>query len=250
MSLCTIDWKSGVLEKCTSMHVLLPENGRPPYATFYLLHGMSDDYTIWLRQTRIEMYVREWPLMVVMPDGYRGFYTKNEDGPDYAKHFGEELIDFVEKNFQAKKSRSARCIGGLSMGGYGALRLAFGYPEKFCSANSHSGAVMHGAKEYVKPNEGEGRRIFGRKPAGSDHDLVRLARRAAAAGRLPKILIDCGTEDFLLDDNRLFHTQLQRARIPHEYAEFPGSHNWDYWDLHICEALVFHAKAMGLRRTR
>ena len=71
--------------------MLLPEKGRPPFATFYLLHGLSDDYTIWLRQTRIEMYVREWPLMVVMPDGYRGMYTKNEDGPDYAKHFGEDL---------------------------------------------------------------------------------------------------------------------------------------------------------------
>lgn len=250
MSLCTVDWKSSVIGKWTSMHVLLPEKGRPPFATFYLLHGMSDDYTIWLRQTRIEMYARELPLMIVMPDGYRGFYTTNEDGSDYAKHFGEEMVEFVERNFQARRSRAARCIGGLSMGGYGALRLALGYPEKFCSANSHSGAVMHGAKKYVRPNEGESRRIFGRRPAGSDHDLMRLARRAHASGRLPKMRIDCGTEDFLLEDNRLFHAQLQRARIPHGYEEFPGSHNWDYWDLHIREALAFHAEAMGLGSTR
>lgn len=248
MSLCTVNWRSKVLGKWTSMHVLLPEGGTPPFPTFYLLHGMSDDYTIWLRQTRIEMYAREWPLMVVMPDGHRGFYTRNENGPDYARHFGEELIEFVERNFQAKRSRSGRCIGGLSMGGYGALRLALGYPEKFGSVHSHSGAVLHGAKEYRKANEGEMRRVFGRRPAGSDHDLVRLARRAAAAGRLPKMRIDCGTEDFLLEDNRGFHAQLRKARIPHDYAEFPGSHNWDYWDLHVREALAFHAKALGLRR--
>ena len=248
MALCTVNWRNGVIGKCTSMHVLLPEKANPPFATFYLLHGMSDDYTIWLRQTRIEMYAKQWPLMVVMPDGHRGFYTKNEDGPDYARHFGEELIEFVEHNFQAKLGKSSRCIGGLSMGGYGALRLALGFPEKFRSVNSHSGAVLHGAKRFDGPNEGEMRRVFGRQPAGSQHDLLRLARKAASAGRLPKMLIDCGTEDFLLEDNRRFHAQLVRAGIPHEYVEFAGSHNWDYWDLHIREALAFHAKALGLKK--
>jgi S-formylglutathione hydrolase FrmB len=232
------------------MHVLLPDKGEPPFAAFYLLHGLSDDYTIWLRQTRIEMYAREWPFIVVMPDGYRSMYTRNEEGPDYAKHFAEELTGFVERNFPAAASRSARCIGGLSMGGYGALRLALGYPQKFGSAHSHSGALMHGAKRYTKPADGEMRRIFGRQPAGSDHDLLRLARRARAAGRLPKILVDCGTEDFLLEDNRRFHAELTRAGIPHMYKEFAGSHNWDYWDLHIREALAFHADALGLRKTQ
>ena len=136
-----VHWRSEVLAKQTTMQVILPSVGRPPYATLYLLHGLSDDSTTWLRRSRIEAYVRERPLLVVMPDGYRGFYTDNEQGPAYARHFGEEMLDFVERNFPARPARGARAIGGLSMGGYGALRLALGYPEKFCSANSHSGAL-------------------------------------------------------------------------------------------------------------
>jgi S-formylglutathione hydrolase FrmB len=243
------------------MQVILPSVGRPPYATFYLLHGLSDDSTIWLRRTRIEVYVRELPLIVVMPDGYRGFYTDNEQGPAYAQHFGEELLEFVERNFPARPVRGARAIGGLSMGGYGALRLALGYPEKFCSANSHSGALMRfnldlsprqARKDKIfkkQPPElfAEMRRIFGRRPMDSGHDLLTLIRRARRRHRrLPRLLIDCGTEDSLLEYSREFHEELQKLKVPHVYRESPGDHDWDYWDLHIRDALEFHARNLHL----
>ena len=137
-----VHWRSDVLGKQTTMQVILPTAGSAPYPTLYLLHGLSDDSTIWLRRSRIEAYVRELPLIVVMPDGYRGFYTDNDSGPAYARHFGEEIPGFIERTFPARAARGARAIGGLSMGGYGALRVALGYPERFCSVNSHSGAVM------------------------------------------------------------------------------------------------------------
>jgi S-formylglutathione hydrolase FrmB len=256
-----IHWRSDVLQKQTAMQVLLPRVGRPPFATFYLLHGLSDDSTAWLRLTRLDYYVQDLPLIVVMPDGYRGFYTDNEEGPAYAKHLGEELPAFVEKHFRAKAARGARAIGGLSMGGYGALRIALGYPEKFCSANSHSGALGRGDSLDLRPGAkprgtlkdappefiAELRRIFGPRPAGSRHDLLALIRRARRRGRpLPRLLVDCGTDDFLLGDNRAFHADLEKARVPHDYREFPGAHNWDYWDLHIREALAFHAKNLRL----
>ncbi len=133
------------------------------------------------------------------------------------------------------------------MGGYGALRLGLGYPDAFASVNSHSGAVMHGAKTYSKPEQAEFKRIFGARPAGSNHDLLMLARKASRAGKLPKIRIDCGTEDFLLADNREFHAKLDAMDVPHEYAEFPGAHNWDYWEIHIQEALAFHARNLRLK---
>src|SRR5690606_26525573 len=139
-------WTSKTLGKQVGSFVILPERGKPPFATFYLLHGLSDDYTIWQRRTSIERYVADLPLIVVMPDGFRGFYTKNEVGPDYATYIGQELPDFIERNFPARPARAARCIGGLSMGGYGALRLALGFPDRFASAHSHSGALMHGTK--------------------------------------------------------------------------------------------------------
>ena len=243
------------------MQVLLPSVGRPPYATLYLLHGLSDDSTAWLRRSRIEVYVRDLPLIVVMPDGYRGFYTDHDEGPAFARHFGEETLEFVETNFPAKPARGARAIGGLSMGGYGALRLALGYPERFCSAHSHSGALVR-LNLDLSPRRArqdpilrkhspefftELQRIFGRRVVGTRHDLLTLIRRARRRRRrLPRILIDCGTEDSLLEHNRDFHQQLVAHHVAHIYREFPGNHDWDYWDLHIREALTFHARNLRL----
>ncbi len=260
MALSTLHWFSQVLGKQTTTQVLLPDVGEPPFPTLYLLHGRSDDHTTWLRRTRLESYVAKLPLIVVMPDGHRGFYTNNADGPAWAKHVGEELVAMVERTFHARPERSARAIGGLSMGGYGALRVGLAYADKFCSINSHSGAVgwsrirdgVSLREEAERRNWGpvvlaEMLRIFGQGTLrGSAHDPLVHARKAKRAGRLPRLLIDCGTEDFLLEGNREFSRALTIAKIPHWYREFPGAHDWDYWDLHIRDALAFHAESLGL----
>lgn len=259
MAWTTLHWKSDLLGKRTTAEVLLPEAGSPPFATLYLLHGLSDDATMWMRHSRIEYYVRELPLVVVMPDGYRGFYTNNEAGPAYARHFGEELPAFIERHFQVRTGERSRAIGGLSMGGYGALRVGLGYAEHYASINSHSGALGWGrAGERVDIREiaarrgwtegftNEMHRVFGESPVGTEHDVVELARRAQRTGRLPRLMIDCGTDDCLLEDSRQFHAALEAERIPHVYREHPGAHTWDYWDEHVREALAFHAAALGL----
>lgn len=259
MAWTTLHWKSDVIGKQTTAQVLLPETGTGPFATFYLLHGLSDDSSMWLRRSRIEWYVRDLPLIVVMPDGYRSFYTRPVDGPDFSQHIGVELPAFIERHFQARADRSARAIGGLSMGGYGALRIGLGHADRFSSVNSHSGAVGWGNFDYKTgpdaPASLNGRgaeflrelgRIFGDDPRGTDHDLTLLAARAVERGNLPEVLIDCGTEDFLIEDNRAFARQLRSAGIPHVYREFAGAHTWDYWDAHIQEALAFHAKSLKL----
>jgi len=249
MAFCHVQWSSQVLSKQVGLYALLPDRGSPPFAVYYLLHGLSDDYTIWQRRTRIEWYVRDLPLIVVMPDGYRGFYTNHVQGPAYAEYMAEELPGFVERTFPAKRDRAGRAIGGLSMGGYGALRLALGYPEKYVSANSHSGALMFGSlpPETEDPlQRAEFRQILGDDPRGSDHDLVHLARRAAAGGTVPALRIDCGTDDFLLEHNRQFTAVLKTIGIEHDYEEFPGAHSWDYWDLHVQEGLSFHCHHLGI----
>lgn len=259
MALTTVHWHSAILGKATTAQVILPETGCGPFATFYLLHGLSDDASLWLRRSRIEYYVRDLPLIVVMPDGYRSFYTRPQHGPDFACHIGVELPDFIERHFQARSERSARAIGGLSMGGYGALRIGLGHPDRFCSVNSHSGAVGWGAHDLreagninpVLRDRGpefirELRGIFGDDPRGSDHDPSALALRALAAGNMPRVLLDCGTEDFLLPDNRALHSRWESEKIPHIYREFPGAHNWDYWDEHVRDALKFHAENLAL----
>ncbi len=240
MAWCDAHWFSDVLQKCVACNVLLPWEGEPPFSVFYLLHGLSDDHTIWLRRTRIEEYLPKG-LMIVMPDGFRGAYTKNEKGPDYDKYIHEELHGFIERNFRARTDRAGRCIGGLSMGGYGAVRGALAHPDKYISANSHSGALQWGLRTPEEYLGEEFVRVFGTAPAGSGHDSRALARRIAAADR-PALRIDCGTEDFLIEHNRQFHRDFEAMGYEHEYEEFPGDHNWGYWDLHVREALAFHQR--------
>jgi putative tributyrin esterase len=248
MSLCHIHWSSDVLQKQVSTYVILPDRGPGPFPVFYLLHGLSDDYTIWLRRTRIDVYAAWFPMIIVMPDGGRGFYTNNYQGPRWADHLALELPDFIERTFPARKDRAGRCIGGLSMGGYGAMRLGLGHADRYASINSHSGALrtLTATRDVLPPDEFA--RIFGPVIEGTENDLLHLAKKAKSQGNLPPIRIDCGTEDFLLEENRLLHRQLTDANIPHEYAEFPGYHNWDYWEIHIQEALRFHAKNLGIQK--
>jgi putative tributyrin esterase len=249
MSLHIIHWRSRVLGKQTTTRVLYPESGTPPFPVLYLLHGLSDDSSSWGRNSRIEIHAAQFPMIVAMPDGYRGFYTDNEQGPAYARHFAVELPNFIERTFHARTDRGGRAIGGLSMGGYGAMRLGLGHPDRFCSIHSHSGALDCGATVHRVwqdspdpdgPNcPEEMLRIFGTQPAPESHDPLELAKQARHD--LPAILIDCGTDDFLLQANRDFVDALQREKIPHTYIEHPGGHDWTYWDTHVQEALRFHA---------
>ncbi len=246
MSLCQLHWFSRTLQKQVATTVILPDNFKPPYPTFYLLHGLSDDNSIWLRRTRIEYYARNLPLIIVMPDGYRSFYTNHRNGPAYADYIACELPTVIERTFPARSSRRARSIGGLSMGGYGAFRIALGHARRFISASSHSGclAMANFPNEHLP--ETEFSQIFGRSPRSTDHDLVHLARRVRRTGPIPHLSFDCGTEDFLLGHNRFFHKQLNKMGYAHEYVEYPGDHNWDYWDTHVQHALAFHCHQMGI----
>lgn len=245
MAFCDVRWFSPTLEKQVASYVLLPDKGDGPFPVLYLLHGLSDDHTIWHRRTRIEHYVRNLPLIIVMPDGFRNFYTNNHAGRRYADYVARDVVGFVERAFPARRSRDARCIGGLSMGGYGALRLALGYPDLFCSAHSHSGAVLAG-RQPTREGIPEWTQVFGPSPAGTDHDLIHLAERCKRGGTLPHLLLDCGTDDFLYQDNVTFHRELTKLGVPHTYCQHPGSHDWDYWDLHVREALAFHCRNLQI----
>lgn len=243
-----VRFHSGHLGMRVTMNVLLPEAGAGPFSTLYLLHGLSDDHSIWHRLTRLEMYAWRFPMAIVMPQGFRGFYTTNDAGPDYARYISDDVIGEAERLFPLRRERAGRAIGGLSMGGYGALRIGLAWPERFASIVSHSGAVMYGTtgqRTDSPMSQREYDRIFGTSPAGTDHDLLTLARRAA--GNLPAIAIDCGVDDFLLDQNRALHQRLSDSKIPHAYEEFPGEHNWDYWDARLPASLARHAAAMGIQ---
>jgi putative tributyrin esterase len=245
MAFCELKYFSRSLQKQMAANVILPEIDRKgPYPVFYLLHGLSDNHTIWVRRTSIERYVQSLPLIVVMPDGGRSFYTDAEIGPPYEAAIVRDLIGYVDKTLQTKAERGGRCIGGLSMGGYGAVKLALKHPDLFVSANSHSGALEWAHKPFPEAAV-EFRRIAGALPTDGPNDLHALAKQIDKT-RLPALRIDCGTEDFLLNDNREFHKYLEEISLPHEYEEFPGAHDWSYWDKHVQEAIAFHRKHLGI----
>ena len=250
MAFCELKYFSPALGKMIAADVLLPEGDfKPPFATMYLLHGLSDDHTVWQRRTSIERYVQSLPLIVVMPDSGRGFYTDAQEGMAWETAIIRDLVNFVDTRFQTKTAREGRCIGGLSMGGYGAVKLALKYPEMFCSAVSHSGAVKFAHKPdfsgWKEKDRAEWTRVFGLEPTNGPDDPYGLAAKLDTAKR-PALRIDCGAEDFLLESNRDFHGYLTEIGYSHEYEEFSGGHTWDYWDVHVQEAIAFHKKNLKI----
>jgi S-formylglutathione hydrolase FrmB len=250
MAFANIEYFSQSLKKCSAIYVLFPDNPplRRPWSVFYLLHGMSDNQSVWMRQTSIERYVHNWPMMVVMPDGGRYCYTNAVDGgPAYEDDLIKDVMGLVERTFPVKAERSGRAIGGLSMGGYGAVKLGLKHPDLFASVHSHSGALgMARGASRDKLFGAELQKIFGPNAEGGPEDPFALIENVDH-GTVPAMRIDCGVEDFLLKQNRDFHQKLESLHIAHEYQEFPGGHNWKYWDEHIREAIAFHAKNLNLK---
>jgi len=185
MAHCTLHFHSPALVKACSMTVIVPESGvgEQPFPVCYLLHGLSDDHTSWARRTSIERYVADLPLIVVMPDGGRGFYTDAVEGSAYERHLIEDVIGFVDRTFQTIRERRGRVIGGLSMGGFGALKLALKFPQLFCSAVAHSAACDVRRRVERLEMAAEMRRIFGPSPAGGPNDLYALAEQSAVPAR-------------------------------------------------------------------
>jgi S-formylglutathione hydrolase FrmB len=253
MAFARINYFSRSLQKASSVTVVFPDDPTTPrpWSAFYLLHGLSDDDTIWARRTNIDRYVEGLPLIVVMPDGGRGWYTNAEIGYAHEDDLVKDVVGLIDRTFPVKAERSGRAIGGLSMGGYGAVKVGLKHHELFGSINSHSGAVGILQADYhndarLKDIAGELDRIYGASPKGGKEDPFAIVEKLDH-GRIPPMRIDCGKDDFLLSQNRAFHAHLDSMHIPHEYAEFPGDHNWPYWDLHVREALAFHVRNLKIK---
>lgn len=240
MAVLELRYFSNALGKAQRAVVLVPESAGP-YHVLFQLHGLSDDESAWTRYTSIERYVQGLPLLVVMPDGGRGFYCDAREGFAYGTAIGKELPELVERWFPTKPGWA---IGGLSMGGYGCARLALTYPERFVSSASHSGAMTFGHYTPDASNDfgKEFLRVLGPDPVDGPDDLFALAKKASPK---PKLRVDCGVDDFLIEANRSFHELLDELGYAHEYEEFPGEHNWAYWDEHFPKALAFHRASLG-----
>ncbi len=245
MALLDTRFFSDTLGLSTAMTVLMPEHDPPPagHRVLFLLHGLSDDHTMWLRRSSIERYAAAHDQALVMPDVHRSFYADTAWGHGYWTFVSQELPAVVRRLFHVSDRREDRFVAGLSMGGYGAFKLALAQPDRFAAAASLSGALDRFDPEHAgqSPYLPELNRIFGdvAQVPGTDDDLRHLATTAhAGAHALPRLYACCGTADFLLEQNRDFRDHCARLGVPLAYAEHADAdHTWDYWDAQIAPAL-------------
>lgn len=238
---------SAALGKAMRYRVLVPENyaaSQRRYPVLYLLHGLNGDYMDWTTRTNLAEYSRALPLIIVMPDGTNSWYTNSpaDGGGRFEDYVLEDVVKDVESKYRAIRSRHGRAIAGLSMGGYGALKMALRRPGQFAFAGGFSGALAVARDPEFGSSLGAEfdrmKTIFG--PADSqtrrDNDLFALAAavRPAAA---PYLYVDCGTSDSLLESNRELAAVFRKTGLAYEYHELPGAHTWEYWDTRVQQML-------------
>lgn len=243
-------------------HVIVPANyndkeqsGRQ-YPVLYLLHGLSGHFDNWISLTKVVDYSASYKLLIVTPEGENGWYTDNlaMDGDKFESYIVKELIPEIDKRYRGIGLKDKRLIAGLSMGGYGAIKFGLKYPDMFSLAGSFSGAIGAASITEKEIPGAIGKTIdaiFG--PAGGEirkaNDPFDLVRRATPEKikTFPFIYLDCGTDDFLFQNNRDFLALLLEKNVPHEYRELPGAHNWKYWDQQIQEFLRVADRHVGLK---
>ena len=243
MAFLDVHFFSEALRVQASVWVILPEErqgigvaasaGRKPPKVLYLLHGYSDDHTIWLRRTGVERYAAGHNLAVIMPAVNHSFYTNEAQGERYFDYVAEELPAAMHRFLRLSERPEDTFVAGLSMGGYGAMKLALTHPERYRMAASFSGALDVALRASSRP---EFARIFGRpeKVPGSEHDLYALLERQAAAPARPKLIVSCCSEDGLLQDSRRFVREAGRLGWDTAWREVPGyGHAWELWDAEI-----------------
>ncbi|WP_454193557.1 alpha/beta hydrolase [Paenibacillus sp. Marseille-Q7038] len=253
MALMQCHFYSEVLGLNTTMHVILPQQtatqigvdtkqSKGLHQTLYLLHGLSDDDSIWLRRTAIERYSSAYGIAVVMPNAHRSFYTDMTEGSAYFKYISEEVPTLARSFFPLSAAREDNFVAGLSMGGYGAMKIALSKPESYAAAASLSGALdmashLDRTNESAQANT-EFRRIFGDHVTDTENDLMWLLKQCEQKdGPKPKLFQCCGTEDFLYEDNLRFRSAAEQTRLDFTYIEGPGEHEWGYWDARIQDVL-------------
>jgi len=223
--------------------VILPKAYSPTrqYSTVYLLHGFSGNYADWITKVpAIKDYADQYNIIIICPDGgFAGWYFDSpvKKNSQYETYITQELIAWVDSHYSTIKDRSQRAILGLSMGGHGALFLAMRHQDEFGAAGSMSGAVditglsgSFGIDDLLGPYSKYPKRWESHSVLYLTHLLIKDSL---------KIIIDCGSDDFLYQQNMALHKKLLYDKIPHDFITRPGAHTWDYWAESIQYELLF-----------
>lgn len=238
----TVDTYSASMKKNIKAVVITPDNYASAKAlpVVYLLHGHGGKYADWISKVKsLEKAVDQYQLIIVCPDGNNSWYWDSPVDPayKYETYVSKELVEWIDGKYKTIKSKEGRAITGLSMGGHGALYLAFRHQDVFGAAGSMSGGVD------IRPfpnnwNMSERLGKYAEKPENWEKNTVINLLYLLTPNSLA-LIIDCGTEDFFFKVNETLHKQLMLRNIPHDYITRPGAHNWPYWSNSVRFQLLF-----------
>lgn len=239
----TVETYSASMKKKIKAVVITPDiyDGKKSFPVVYLLHGYSGNYADWIKKVpAVAGYADEYQLMIVCPDGnFSSWYFDNpmDKTWKYETYVSKELVSWVDEKYKTIKDRKGRAITGLSMGGHGALYLAFRHQDEYGAAGSMSGGVD--IRPFPK-NWDIAKRLgkYSEHPENWEKNTVANMLYLLEPGSL-KLAIECGSEDFFYQVNNNLHQQLLERNIPHDYTVRPGEHNWEYWANAIPYQLLF-----------
>jgi len=217
------------------------ENNQQKFRTLYLLHGYYGNGTDWMRYSSIERYAMEHHIAVVMPSAYNSYYANAVHGLPYFDFIATEIPEYLQSMLPLAKDKKYNYVAGLSMGGYGALKIALTYPDRYSFAASLSGPldfnfIYHrGITDPTRTKQFEA--IFGnlQDSKNCEHNLCYLVNQIK--GNMPKMYVICGKDDFLFDSNQIFINHIKNKNIDVKYDICLGNHTWDFWDEHIKDVL-------------
>jgi S-formylglutathione hydrolase FrmB len=231
----------------TQLYVSMPQDGRyykkvPSPKTLFLLHGISDNAAGWIRNSMAELMANQYGIALVVPEVQRSFYQDMKYGLSYYSYITRELPLLVSTLFNLSVKREDLMVAGLSMGGYGALKCAFGSPDVLsaCGAFSSACDVRNMAKNF-KETEGVGEvgyrmgyELIGQfgedREVPDDSDIYALTEKVSKTQTKPKLYMTCGTEDGLLEMNHKLRDHIKTLPIDYHYEEWSGVHDWIFWN--------------------
>lgn len=240
----TISIYSHAMSKDIKCVVIKPdsyESKNSSYPVVYLLHGYGGWYSNWIiRVPQLKEYADAFQMIIVCPDGHASSWYLDspiDDSMKYETYVGKEVPEYIDQNYHSIKTRNARAITGLSMGGHGALFLAFRHADIFGACGSMSGVVdlnFVGPKYDLMKRIGDTILNAGNWKNLSVINIIENYPKDSIA-----IIIDCGNDDGFANINRQLHAKMLALKIPHDYTERPGKHDWNYWRNSIQFHLLF-----------
>ncbi|HEX6916236.1 MAG TPA: alpha/beta hydrolase family protein [Chitinophagaceae bacterium] len=241
----TVRVYSESMQKNVSCVVITPKKIKKHRARFpvvYLLHGYAGDYANWIRRVpALDRLANALRLIIVCPDGaWSSWYFDSpvDSSYRYETFTSTELPQFIDTHYPTISDRKARAITGLSMGGHGAMFLALRHPGVFGAAGSMSGALD---VSTIKRSYDVPRRLgdtIQNLRYYQDWSVVNLLERYNPADSIA-FIIDCGVNDFIFSMSRAAHQKMLNRKIPHDYIERPGAHDWKYWANAVRYQLLF-----------